>query len=72
MGCCGLEREKFEGKKVSILLALVGVLLWMVALAGALTHPDPSDVDVCISTAYLFGGLAKDRICRTLSARLTD
>ena len=129
--------RKFEGKNVSIVLALIGVLLWIVAcsigpiyarpearamvmaaigiaytllivfelwrgrgdqvwrwpimvlllahaaaipihipLAGALTHPDPSDPSdldlltfavfegafVCICAAYLFGGLAKDRI----------
>jgi diguanylate cyclase (GGDEF)-like protein len=137
--------RKFDGKNVSILLALVGVLLWLVAcsigpiyarpearatvmaaigivytllavfelwrgrgddvwrwpivalllahaaaipihipLAGALTHPDPSDLDlltfsifegafVCICTAYLFGGLAKDRIAaRYRRASLTD
>jgi diguanylate cyclase (GGDEF)-like protein len=129
--------RKFDGKSVSILLALVGVVFWLVAcsidpiysrpearatvmatigvaytllvvfelwrgrgdqvwrwpimvlllahaaaipihipLAGAWTHPDPSDPSdldlltfavfegafVCICTAYLFGGLAKDRI----------
>jgi diguanylate cyclase (GGDEF)-like protein len=137
--------RKFDGKNVSILLALVGVLLWLVAcsigpiyarpearatvmaaigivytllavlelwrergddvwrwpiivlllahaaaipihipLAGALIRPDPSDVDlltfsifegafVCICTAYLFGGLAKDRIAaRYRRASLTD
>jgi hypothetical protein len=49
-----------------------------------LTHPDPSDVDlltfaifegafVCMCTAYLFGGLAKDRIAtRYRRASLTD
>ena len=140
---CGAR--KFEGKKVSILLAMAGVLLWIIAcsigpiyarpearatvmaaigivytllavlelwrgggddvwrwpimvlllghaasipihipLAGAWTHPDRSDVDlltfavfeaafVCICAAYLFGGLAKDRIAaRYLRASLTD
>jgi diguanylate cyclase (GGDEF)-like protein len=140
---CGAR--KFDGKNVSIPLALVGVLLWIVAcsigpiyarpearatvmaaigivytllavlelwrgrgddvwrwpvmllllahaasipihipLAGALTHPDPSDVDlltfsifegafVCICTAYLFGGLVKDRIAAGYRrASLTD
>ena len=140
---CGAR--KFEGKKVSILLALVGVSVWIVAcsigpiyarpetratvmatigivytllavfelwrgrdndlwrwpvivlllahaaaipihipLAGALTHPDPSDVDlltfaifegafVTFSTAYLFGGLAKDRVAaRYRRISLTD
>jgi diguanylate cyclase (GGDEF)-like protein len=137
--------RKFEGKKVLILLALVGVSIWVVAcsigpiyarpearatvmatigivytllavfelwrgrgddmwrwpvivlllahaaaipihipLAGALTHPDPSDVDlltfaifegafVTFSTAYLFGGLAKDRIAASYQrVSLTD
>ena len=129
---CGAR--KFEGQEVSILPALAGVVLWIVAcsispiyaraearatvmavigicytllailelwrgrgdgawrwpimllllghaavipiqipLAGAWAHPDPADVDlltftifetafVCICAAYLFGGLAKDRI----------
>jgi hypothetical protein len=140
--------RKFEAKNVSILLALVGVLVWIVAcsigaiyarpearatvmaaigigytllvvfelwrgrgdevwrwpimvllvahavaipihipLAGAWTHPDPSDPSdldlltfavfegafVCICVAYLFGGLAKDRIAaRYRRASLTD
>jgi diguanylate cyclase (GGDEF)-like protein len=140
---CGAR--KFDDKNVSILLALVGVLLWVVAcsigpiyarpearatvmaaigivytllaffelwrgrgddvwrwpimvlllahaaaipihipLAGALTHPDPSDVDlftfsifegafICISVAYLLGGLVKDRIATGYRrASLTD
>ena len=140
--------RKFEAKKVSIPLALVGVLVWIVAcsigpiyarpearatvmaaigivytllvvfefwrgrgdqvwrwpimvlllahaaaipihipLAGAWTHPDPSDPSdldlltfavfegafVCICAAYLFGGLAKDRIAaRYRRASVTD
>ena len=140
--------RKFDGKNVSILLALVGVVFWLVAcsidpiysrpearatviatigvaytllvvfelwrgrgdqvwrwpiivlllvhaaaipihipLAGALIHPDPSDPSdldlltfavfegafVCICTAYLFGGLAKDRIAaRYRRNSLTD
>jgi diguanylate cyclase (GGDEF)-like protein len=143
---CGAR--KFDDKNISIPLALLGVLLWIVScsigpvysrpearatvmaaigvaytllivfelwrgrgdqvwrwpimvllfahaaaipihipLAGALTNPDPSepsDLDlltfavfesafVCISTAYLFGGLAKDRIAaRYLGASLID
>jgi diguanylate cyclase (GGDEF)-like protein len=140
--------RKFDGKNVSILLALVGVVFWLVAcsidpiysrpearatvmaaigvaytllvvfelwpgrgdqawrwpiivlllvhaaaipihipLAGALIHPDPSDPSdldlltfavfegafVCICAAYLFGGLAKDRIAaRYRRDSLTD
>jgi diguanylate cyclase (GGDEF)-like protein len=143
---CGAR--KFDNRNVSILLALIGVVLWLIAcsigpiyhrlearavvmaaigvaytllvalelwrgrgdqpwrwpiivlllahaaaipihipLIGALTHPDPSepsDLDlltfavfetafVCISTAYLFGGLAKDRIAASFRrASLTD
>jgi diguanylate cyclase (GGDEF)-like protein len=143
---CGAR--KFDDRSISIPLALLGVLLWIVAcstgpiysrpearatvmaaigvvytllivlelwrgrgdqvwrwpimvlllahavaipihipLAGALTNPDPSDPSdldlltfavfesafVCISTAYLFGGLAKDRIAaRYQQASLTD
>jgi diguanylate cyclase (GGDEF)-like protein len=143
---CGARR--FDGKNISIPLALVGVLLWIgacsigpiysrpearatvmaaigvvytllivfelwrgrgdqvwrwpiivlllahavaipihIPLAGAFTNSDPSnpsDLDlltfavfesafVCISTAYLFGGLAKDRIAvRYQQASLTD
>jgi diguanylate cyclase (GGDEF)-like protein len=140
--------RKFEGKNVPIVLALVGVSVWIVAcsigpiyarpearatvmaaigivytllvvfelwrgrgdqvwrwpimvlllahaaaipihipLAGAWTHPDPSDPSdldlltfavfegafVCICAAYLFGGLAKDRIAaRYRRDSLTD
>ena len=140
--------RKFDGKNVSILLAFVGVVFWLVAcsidpiysrpearatvmaaigvaytllivlelwrgrgaqawrwpiivlllvhaaaipihipLAGALIHTDPSDPSdldlltfavfegafVCICTAYLFGGLAKDRIAaRYRRDSLTD
>ena len=140
--------RKFEGKNVPIVLAVIGVLLWIIAcsigpiyarpearatvmaaigiaytllivfelwrgrgdqvwrwpimvlllahaaaipihipLAGALTHPDPSDPSdldlltlavfegafVCICAAYLFGGLAKDRIAaRYRRDSLTD
>ena len=148
MGSCGPERESSRARTSQSLLALVGVLFWLVAcsigpiyarpearatvmaaigivytllvvfelwrgrgdqvwrwpiivlllahaaaipihipLAGALTHPDPSDPSdldlltfaifegafVCICTAYLFGGLAKDRIAaRYRRASLTD
>jgi diguanylate cyclase (GGDEF)-like protein len=143
---CGAR--KFDGKNVSIPLALMGVVFWLIAcsigpiyarpearatvmaaigivytllvvfelwrgrgdevwrwpimvlllahaaaipihipLAGTWTHPDPSepsDLDlltfaifegafVCICAAYLFGGLAKDRIAaRYRHASLTD
>jgi diguanylate cyclase (GGDEF)-like protein len=140
---CGART--FDGKKASIFLALMGVVLWLIAcsigpiyarpearatvvaairivyilltvlelwrgrgdevwrwpimglllvhaaaipihvpLAATWTHPDPADLDlltfavfegafVCISTAYLFGGLAKDRIAaRYRRASLTD
>jgi diguanylate cyclase (GGDEF)-like protein len=58
-----------------------------IPLAGALTHPDPSDPSdldlltfaifesafVCICAAYLFGGLAKDRVAAHYRrAALTD
>jgi diguanylate cyclase (GGDEF)-like protein len=55
-----------------------------IPLAGAWTHPDPSDLDlltfaifegalVSICAAYLFGGLVKDRIAaRYRRASLTD
>jgi GGDEF domain-containing protein len=56
-----------------LLLAHAAVIPIHIPLAGALTHPDPADVDlftfsifegafICISTAYLLGGLVKDRI----------
>jgi diguanylate cyclase (GGDEF)-like protein len=143
---CGAR--KFDGKNLSMLLALMGVVFWLVAcligpiysrpedratvmaaigvaysllvvfelwrgrgdqvwrwpimvlllahaaaipihipLAGAWTRPDPSDPSdldlltfaifegafVCICAAYLFGGLAKDRIAaRYRRASLTD
>jgi len=70
-----------------LLLAHAAAIPIHIPLAGALTHPDPSepsDLDlltfavfegafVCICTAYLFGGLAKDRIAaRYRRASLTD
>jgi hypothetical protein len=59
-----------------LLLAHAAAIPIHVPLAGAWTHPDPSDPSdldlltfavfesafVCICAAYLFGGLAKDRI----------
>jgi diguanylate cyclase (GGDEF)-like protein len=67
-----------------LLLAHAPVIPIHIPLAGALTHPDPSDVDlftfsifegafICISTAYLLGGLVKDRIATGYQrASLTD
>ena len=67
-----------------LLLAHAAVIPIHIPLAGALTHPDPFDVDlftfsifegafICISTAYLLGGLVKDRIATGYQrASLTD
>src|ERR1700693_2976158 len=67
-----------------LLLAHAAAIPIHIPLAGALTHPDPSDLDlltfamfegafVCICAAYLFGGLAKDQIAeRYRRASLTD
>jgi diguanylate cyclase (GGDEF)-like protein len=70
-----------------LLLAHAAAIPIHVPLAGAWTHPDPSDPSdldlltfavfesafVCICAAYLFGGLAKDRIAaRYQHAALTD
>jgi diguanylate cyclase (GGDEF)-like protein len=72
---------------IVLLLAHAAAIPIHIPLVGALTHPDPSepsDLDlltfavfesafVCISTAYLFGGLAKDRIAASFRrASLTD
>ena len=69
---------------IALLLAHAAAIPIHIPLAGASrTHPDPSDVDlltfglcegafVCMCTAYLFGGLATDRIAGTLSAGLLD
>jgi diguanylate cyclase (GGDEF)-like protein len=72
---------------IVLLMAHAAAIPIHIPLAGALTHPDPSepsDLDlltfaifesafVCISTAYLFGGLAKDRIAASFRrASLTD
>jgi diguanylate cyclase (GGDEF)-like protein len=56
-----------------LLLGHAAAIPVRIPIAGAWTHPDPADVDlltfmifetafVCICAAYLFGGLAKDRI----------
>ena len=70
-----------------LLLAHAAAIPIHIPLAGAWTHPDPSDPSdldlltlaifesafVCICAAYLFGGLAKDRIAaRYRHASLTD
>jgi diguanylate cyclase (GGDEF)-like protein len=67
-----------------LLLAHAAVIPIHIPLSGALTHPDPSDVDlftfsifegafICISTAYLLGGLVKDQIATGYQrASLTD
>ena len=67
-----------------LLLAHAAVIPIHIPLAGALTHPDPFDVDlftfsifegafICICTAYLLGGLVKDRIATGYQrASLTD
>jgi diguanylate cyclase (GGDEF)-like protein len=70
-----------------LLLAHAAAIPIHIPLAGALTHPDPSDPSdldlltfvvfegafVCICAAYLFGGLAKDRIAaRYRRDSLTD
>jgi diguanylate cyclase (GGDEF)-like protein len=70
-----------------LLLAHAAAIPIHIPLAGAWTHPDPSDPSdldlltfavfegafVCICAAYLFGGLAKDRIAaRYRRASMTD
>jgi diguanylate cyclase (GGDEF)-like protein len=67
-----------------LLLAHAAAIPIHIPLAGGWIHPDPSDMDlltfaifegafVCVSAAYLFGGLAKDRIsARYRRASLTD
>ena len=72
---------------IVLLLAHAAAIPIHIPLAGAFTNPDPSDPSdldlltfavfesafVCICTAYLFGGLAKDRIAvRYHQASLTD
>jgi hypothetical protein len=71
---------------IVLLLAHGAAIPIHLPLAGALSHPDPSDPSnldlltfavfesafVCISTAYLFDGLAKDRNCRKLPTSLTN
>ena len=69
---------------IVLLLAHVATIPIHIPLAGALTHPDPSELDlltfsifegafVSISVGYLFGGLAKDRIAaRYWRASVTD
>jgi diguanylate cyclase (GGDEF)-like protein len=69
---------------IMLLLGHAAVIPVSIPLAGAWTHPDPSDPDlltfaifetvfVCICAAYLFGGLAKDRIAaRFQRASLID
>jgi diguanylate cyclase (GGDEF)-like protein len=67
-----------------VLLAHAGAIPLRIPLAGAWTHPDPSDVNlltfmifetalVCVCAAYLFGSLAKDQIAASYRrTALTD
>jgi len=76
-----------DGWRWPIMLLLLGHAVFVpmqIPLAGAWRHPDPSQVDllmfaifegafVTICSAYLFGGLAKDRIAASYRrASLTD
>jgi diguanylate cyclase (GGDEF)-like protein len=80
----GRGDEVWRWPIVVLLLAHAAAIPIHIPLAGGWIHPDPSDLDlltfaifegafVCISAAYLFGGLAKDRIsARYRRASLTD
>lgn len=76
-----------DGWRWPIMLLLLGHAVWVpmqIPLAGAWRHPDPAEVNllmfaifegafVTICAAYLFGGLAKDRIAASYRhASLTD
>jgi diguanylate cyclase (GGDEF)-like protein len=83
----GRGDELWRWPIIVLLLAHAAAIPIHIPLLGALVHDDPSepsDLDlltfavfesafVCISTAYLFGGLAKDRIAASFrQASLTD
>jgi diguanylate cyclase (GGDEF)-like protein len=80
----GRSNEIWRWPIIIVLLLHAVAIPIRVPLAGALKHPGPSDLDlltlaifewafVCICTAYLFGGLAKDRIAaRYREASLAD
>ena len=83
----GRGDEVWRWPIMMLLLAHAAAIPIHIPLAGAWTHPDPSDPSdldlltfaifesafVCICAAYLFGGLAKDRIAaRYRHASLTD
>jgi diguanylate cyclase (GGDEF)-like protein len=80
----GRGDEVWRWPIIIVLLIHVAAIPTRIPLAGAWKHPDPADLDlltfaifesafVCICTAYLFGGLAKDRIAADYRrASLTD
>jgi hypothetical protein len=83
----GRGEEAWRWPIMVLLLAHAAAIPIHIPLAGAWTHPDPSDPSdldlltfaifegafVCICAAYLLGGLAKDRIAdRYRRASLTD
>jgi diguanylate cyclase (GGDEF)-like protein len=80
----GRGDEAWRWPIMLLLLAHAVAVPIHIPLAGAWTHPDPSDLDlltfaifegalVSICAAYLFGGLVKDRIAaRYRRASLTD
>jgi diguanylate cyclase (GGDEF)-like protein len=80
----GRAREVWRWPVIALLLVHAAAIPVHIPLAGTWTHPDPSDLDlltfaifeasfVSFCAAYLFGGLAKDRImARYRRESLTD
>jgi diguanylate cyclase (GGDEF)-like protein len=80
----GRTREVWRWPVIALLLVHAAAIPVHIPLAGTWTHPDPSDLDlltfaifeasfVSFCAAYLFGGLAKDRImARYRRESLTD
>jgi diguanylate cyclase (GGDEF)-like protein len=80
----GRAHEAWRWPVIVLLLAHAAAIPVHIPLAGTWTHPDPSDLDlltfaifeasfVSFCAAYLFGGLAKDRIAaRYRRESLTD
>jgi diguanylate cyclase (GGDEF)-like protein len=80
----GRAHEVWRWPVIVLLLAHAAAIPVHIPLAGTWTHPDPSDLDlltfaifeasfVSFCAAYLFGGLAKDRIAaRYRRESLTD
>ena len=73
---CGRGDEVWRWPIMVLLLAHAAAIPIHIPLAGAWTHPDPSDLDLLtfaiFEGAFVYSGPRQGSDCRTLSARFLD